>query len=135
MYAYFSLLDRRRTQRSSVADLRVLYASQMQSLHAQIEGSSKFVPATPGRHIVTQMEGIYSLNPATYKVEHSVKFVLLDDAVLVARKRARRTADRPNLVAERCWPLNDILVLDTKDTASKLYRYFARQAVLNGIQP
>lgn len=135
MYAYFRLLDRRRTQRSSVADLRVLYASQMQSLHAQIEGSSKFVPATPGRHIVTQMEGIYSLNPATYKVEHSVKFVLLDDAVLVARKRARRTADRPNLVAERCWPLNDILVLDTKDTASKLYRYFARQAVLNGIQP
>ncbi|KAL5519398.1 EXO84 [Sanghuangporus vaninii] len=113
-----TVADRRRTQRSSVADLRVLYASQMQTLHAQIEGSSKFVPATPGRHIVTQMEGIYSLNPATYKVEHAVKFVLLDDAVLVARKRARRTADRPNLVAERCWPLNDILVLDTKDTAT-----------------
>ncbi|EJC98814.1 uncharacterized protein FOMMEDRAFT_23599 [Fomitiporia mediterranea MF3/22] len=111
-------VDRRRTQRSSVTDLRVLYASQMQTLHSQIEGSSKFVPATPGRHIVTQMEGICSLNPATYKVEHLVKFVLLDDAVLVARKRARRTADRPNLVAERCWPLNDILVLDTKDTAT-----------------
>ncbi|KLO20158.1 hypothetical protein SCHPADRAFT_816745 [Schizopora paradoxa] len=113
-----SLADRRRTQRSSVADLRVLYASQMQTLHAQIEGSSKFAPATPGRHIVTEMEGISLLNSATYKVEHSVKFVLLDDAVLVARKRARRTADRPGLVAERCWPLNDILVLDTKDSAT-----------------
>ncbi|KAH8119727.1 hypothetical protein DFH11DRAFT_1556163 [Phellopilus nigrolimitatus] len=113
-----SLADRRRTQRSSVADLRVLYVSQMQTLHSQIEGSSKFVPATAGRHIVNEMEGIYSLNPATYKVEHNVKFVLLDDAVLVARKRTRRAADRPRLVAERCWPLNDILVLDTKDTAT-----------------
>ena len=64
------------------------------------------------------------MNPATYKVEHASKFVLLDDAVLVARKRARRTADRPNLVAERCWPLNDILVLDTKDTASKFIESF-----------
>lgn len=90
----------------------------MQTLHSQIEGSSKFAPATPGRHIVTEMEGISLLNSATYKIEHSVKFVLLDDAVLVARKRARRTADRPALVAERCWPLNDILVLDTKDSAS-----------------
>lgn len=110
--------DRRRTQRSSVADLRMLYANQMQTLHSQIEGSSKFVPATPGRHIVTEMEGIYSLNPATYKVENSVKFILLDDSVLVARKRARRTADRPNIVTDKCWPLNDIMVLDTKDTAS-----------------
>ena len=91
----------------------------MQTLHSQIEGSSKFVPATPGRHIVTETENIYSLNSATYKVENAVKLVLLDDAVLVARKRARKTADRPNLVAERCWPLNDILVLDTKDTTSK----------------
>lgn len=91
----------------------------MQNLHTQIEGSSKFVPATAGRHIVTEMEGINLLNSATYKVEHAVKFVLLDDAVLVARKRPRRTADRPVLVAERCWPLNDILVLDTKDSASE----------------
>ncbi|TDL19395.1 hypothetical protein BD410DRAFT_774042 [Rickenella mellea] len=113
-----SVADRKRNQRSSVADLRVLYANQMQTLHAQIEGSSKFVPTTPGRHIVSEMEGISVLNPATFKVEHSVKFVVLDDAVLVARRRQRRTADRPKLVAEKCWPLNDILVLDTKDTAT-----------------
>ena len=75
---------------------------------------------------MTEMEGISLLNSATYKVEHSVKFVLLDDAVLVARKRARRTADRPALVAERCWPLNDILVLDTKDSASKATLPFFR---------
>jgi hypothetical protein len=65
------------------------------------------------------MEDISMLNTATFRVEHSVKFVLLDDAVLVARKRTRRTAERPLFVAERGWPLNDILVLDTKDTPSE----------------
>lgn len=70
---------------------------------------------------MTEMDGISMLNSATYKVEHSVTFVLLDDSVLVARRRQRRTADRPPLVAEKCWPLNDILVLDTKDTASAYF--------------
>ena len=41
-------IERRRNVRSSIADLRVLYANQMQTLHATIEGSSKFVPTTPG---------------------------------------------------------------------------------------
>ncbi|KAI0673985.1 Cullin repeat-like-containing domain protein [Trametes maxima] len=112
-----SVAERRRNVRSSVADLRVLYANQMQTLHMQIEGSSKFVPTTPGRHVITEIDNVVSLNPATYKVDHSVRFVLLDDAVLVARKRKRRNnAENDKLVAERCWPLNEMLVLDTKDT-------------------
>ncbi|KAH9923140.1 uncharacterized protein BXZ73DRAFT_91470 [Epithele typhae] len=112
-----SVAERRRNVRSSIADLRVLYANQMQTLHMQIEGSSKFVPTTPGRHIITEIDNIVALNPATYKVAHSVRFVLLDDAVLVARKRKRRNnAESDKLVAEKCWPLNEMLVLDTKDT-------------------
>ncbi|RDX44306.1 hypothetical protein OH76DRAFT_1409275 [Lentinus brumalis] len=114
-----SVAERRRNVRSSVADLRVLYANQMQNLHMQIEGSSKFVPTTPGRHIVTEIDNVVALNPATYKVDHSVRFVLLDDAVLVARKRKRRNnAESDKLVAEKCWPLNEMLVLDTKDSPS-----------------
>ncbi|KAJ3484324.1 hypothetical protein NLI96_g5729 [Meripilus lineatus] len=114
-----SVAERRRNVRSSIADLRVLYANQMQTLHSQIEGSSKFVPTTPGRHIITEMDGIMSLNPATYKVDHSVKFVLLDDFVLVARRRRRRhNAENEKLIAERCWPLQETLVLDTKDAPS-----------------
>lgn len=110
--------ERRRNVRSSVADLRILYANQMQTLHAQIEGSSKFVPTTPGRHIITEIDSIYALNSATYKVDHSCRFVLLDDAVLVAKKRRRRNnGEREKLIAERCWPLNEMLVLDTKDSA------------------
>ncbi len=116
---HISDVERRRNVRSSVADLRVLYANQMQNLHMQIEGSSKFVPTTPGRHIVTEIDNVVALNPATYKVDHSVRFVLLDDAVLVARKRKRRNnAESDKLVAEKCWPLNEMLVLDTKDSPS-----------------
>jgi exocyst complex component 8 len=99
----------------------------MQSLHAQIEGSTKFVPTIPGRHVVSEMEnGVLALNAATYKVTHAVRFVLLDDAVLVARRKKGRDGggsdgkggDRGGRwVAERCWLLNEMLVLDTKDSA------------------
>jgi hypothetical protein len=109
--------DRRRAQRSSVADLRVLYASQLQELHSAIEGSSKFVPATPGRHIICQIPDIYSLNPATYKVEYAVHLVLLDDALLVAKRRRRRNGERGRLVAERCWMLSEVVIVDVKDTS------------------
>ncbi|KAF8492853.1 hypothetical protein F5888DRAFT_1728215 [Russula emetica] len=114
-----SVADRRRNVRSSVADLRILYANQMQNLHTQIEGSAKFVPTTAGRHVVAEIDGILALNAATYKPMSTVRFVLLDDAVLVARKRRRRNASESDkLVADRCWPLNEMLVLDTKDTAT-----------------
>ncbi|KAL4070455.1 hypothetical protein J3A83DRAFT_3205650 [Scleroderma citrinum] len=120
-----SAADRRRAARSSVADLRVLYVSQMQTLHSQISGSAKFAPATPGRHVIAEMDGVYELNAATYKVRSMVRFVILDDAVLVAKRRGGGAATGSNLgesgvklVAERCWPLNEMLVLDTKDTAS-----------------
>lgn len=96
----------------------------MQNLHAQIEGSAKFVPTTPGRHVVAEIDGIFALNAATYKPMSTVRFVLLDDAVLVARKRRRRNASESDkLVADRCWPLNEMLVLDTKDTASSCFQY------------
>ena len=115
-------------KRSSIADLRVLYFNQMQTLHASIEGASKFVPTTPGRHVVNEVEGVLSLNSATYKVTGKVKFVILDDAVLVAKRRRRNagpgdggsTVNEGKLVAERCWPLNEMLVLDTKDSAGAL---------------
>lgn len=114
--------DRRRNVRSSVADLRVLYASQMQALHQQVEGSAKFVPTIPGRHVVAEVDqGVVALHPATYRPSHAVRFVILDDSVLVARKRQRRAEGGKGAgwVAERCWPLGEIVVLDTKDSPSQ----------------
>jgi len=106
----------------------------MQSLHAQIEGSAKFVPTTPGRHVIAEVDGVLALNAATYKPMSAVRFVLLDDAVLVARKRRRRNvSERDKLVADRCWPLNEMVVLDTKDTASAYSHISLVQVVLINI--
>ncbi len=116
-------------RRSSVADLRVMYYNQMQTLHSQIEGSAKFAPITPGRHVVGEVDGVLSLNAATYKVMGRIKFVVLDDAVLVAKRRRRNgeasasrsgSTSEGKLVADRCWPLSEMLVLDTKDSPSEL---------------
>ncbi|KAG8962931.1 exocyst complex component exo84 [Tulasnella sp. 419] len=109
--------DRRRgANRNSVADLRTLYATQLSELHTQIEGSSKFVPAIPGRHIVAEFSDLWALNSATYKVEYAVHMVLLDDSLLIAKKRKKRSGPGGKLVAERCWPLGDIAISDMKDT-------------------
>jgi hypothetical protein len=115
-YACVLLTDRRRITRSSVADLRVVYATQLQTLHNAIEGSAKFVPAIPGRHIISEMGNVLALNPATYKVENTVYFVLLDDSLLVAKRRRKRTGGAGRLVAERCWMLTDIVMQDVKDS-------------------
>jgi hypothetical protein len=90
----------------------------MQNLQTQIEVSTKFVPTIPGQLVVAEMDSIIVLNAATYKPMSTMRFVLLDDAVLVARRRRRRKASESGkLITDRCWPLNEMLVLDTKDTA------------------
>ena len=68
---------------------------------------------------MSEMEGVSQINPATYKVEQDVKIVLFDDMVLVAKFK-QRNGERSKLIAERCWPLGDISVLDTKDTSSEV---------------
>ncbi len=110
-----------------------MYFNQMQALHAQIEGSSKFAPTLPGRHVIAETDDVLSLNAATYKPIGKVKFVVLDDLVLVARRRRRNgggggggsgnpsSGSEGKLVAERCWPINEMLVLDTKDSPSGLH--------------
>lgn len=114
-----SAAERRRNARSSIADLRVVYANQMQTLHSNIEGSAKYAPTTAGRHVISEVDGIMSLNAATYKVDSVVRFVVLDDLVLVAKRRRRRNqSDAGKLVADKCWALSEMLVLDTKDTSS-----------------
>lgn len=89
----------------------------MAELHAKIEGSAKFVPALPGRHVISQSPELYHLNPATYKVEYAVVLVLLDDSVLVAKRRRRRNGERGGLVADKCWALGEVVLVDVKDTA------------------
>ncbi|OBZ68581.1 Exocyst complex component EXO84 [Grifola frondosa] len=68
---------------------------------------------------LAEWKGMPSLLHIDESASVAVRFVLLDDAVLVAKRRRRRNnAENDKLVAERCWPLNEMLVLDTKDTSS-----------------
>jgi exocyst complex component 8 len=116
-----SAVERRRNVRSFVTDLKVLYASQMQALHLQVEGSGEFVPTMLGYHVVAEIDnGVVALHPATYRPSHSVRFVVLNDSALVARRRKRRAEGGKGAgwVAERCWPLAQMVVLDTKDQPS-----------------
>lgn len=101
---------RRRTARSSIADLRTLYVSQLQTLHTTIEGSATLVPTIPGRHIIAEASDLQQLNAATYRPEHGAHIVLLDDSLLVARRR------RGRLVADRSWALGEISLVDVRDT-------------------
>ncbi|SCZ93419.1 BZ3500_MvSof-1268-A1-R1_Chr6-3g08647 [Microbotryum saponariae] len=107
----------RRNQRNSLADLATLYKSQLAALWEGVEGSQKLLPYTPGRHIITETTSFVELNSATYKPKQSVHLFLLNDAMLVSVKKRRGTGvgGPTRLVAERCFSLSEIVVVDLKD--------------------
>ncbi len=115
-------VERRKTARNSLLDLQKLYRTQLQSLWTTISGSQKFLPLLPGRHLVCEAKNFVELNSATYKVKQNVELFLLNDLLLVAaRKRKREDAGRKEekdwrLVAERCWNLTEVVVVDVKDS-------------------
>ncbi|KIW87497.1 uncharacterized protein Z519_11820 [Cladophialophora bantiana CBS 173.52] len=113
-------LSRRNTNRTSVANLEQMWNIQLQALWKNIEKSQKFLPAVPGRHIVAETGTWIELDSATWKPKRPVHIVLLNDHLLVASKKRKRVD--PNspqqgpaptkLVAEECWPLQDIEIID-----------------------
>jgi hypothetical protein len=125
-------VERRKTVRNSVLNLENLYKNQVQALWTQIAGSQKFLPYAPGRHLICEASNFSQLDSATYKVKQSVELFLLNDLLLVAvRKRKRNEAEtrgkegkdqdrsKGRLVAERCWNLNEVVVVDVKDSGGE----------------
>jgi hypothetical protein len=113
--------SRKRANRSSVANLESMWNVQLQALWKNVERSQKFLPAIPGRHIVMETGQWVELDSATWKAKRPVHIVLLNDHLLVASvKRKRTDPNDPNqkgpaptkLVAEECWPLQDIDLAD-----------------------
>lgn len=111
---------RRAANRSSIANLENMWNVQLQTLWKQVERSQKFLPAVPGRHIVLETGAWIELDSATWKPKRPVHIVLLNDHLLIAsKKRKKMDPNLPNqgpaptkLVAEECWPLQDIDVVD-----------------------
>lgn len=113
--------SRKAANRSSVANLETMWNLQLQTLWKTVERSQKFLPAIPGRHIVLESGHWVELDSATWKPRRPVHIVLLNDHLLVAAKKRKRVdpnnpqakANAPTkLVAEECWPLPDIDMID-----------------------
>ncbi|KAJ5894859.1 hypothetical protein N7495_006550 [Penicillium taxi] len=128
---------KRSSNRSSVANLESMWNVQLQTLWKTVEGSQKFLPAVPGRHIVLETGNWAELDSATWKPKRPVHIVLLNDHLLVAAKKRKRVdQNNPNhrgpvptkLVAEECWPLQDI---DMIDLAANLGTGAAREEALD----
>lgn len=103
-------------QKRSAADLEHIYKAQLASLWENIEGSQRLVPYVPGRHLIAETSQFVELNAATYKPKQSIALFLLDDMLLVAVQRKRHYGSRVHLVAERCFSLSEIVVVDLKDS-------------------
>ncbi|KAJ6133784.1 hypothetical protein N7523_000106 [Penicillium sp. IBT 18751x] len=130
-------LPKRSVNRSSVANLESMWSVQLQTLWKTVEGSQKFLPAVPGRHIVLETGNWAELDSATWKPRRPVHIVLLNDHLLVAAKKRKRVdQNNPNqrgpvptkLVAEECWPLQDI---DMIDLAANMGTGAAREEALD----
>jgi hypothetical protein len=110
---------RRNANRSSVANLEALWNTQLSALWKRVEGSQKYLPAIPGRHIVYENSRWVELNSATYKPKRRVHLILLNDHFLVAVDKKRPdgpSKEKPGQgqqVAVRCWPLQDVQVAET----------------------
>lgn len=115
----------KRDKRSSVADRTALWNSQLQALYKTVEGSQKFLPAVPGRHVVQNAGHWVELDSATHKPKRSMQIILLNDHLLIAARKKKKiegsSSDQrqapTKLVADRCWPLLDIEVVDLAGTS------------------
>ncbi|KAL8880089.1 MAG: hypothetical protein Q9198_002433 [Flavoplaca austrocitrina] len=116
---------RKQANRSSVANLEQIYNNQLQTLWKEVEGSQKFLPAIPGRHVKIEQRRWAELDAATWKPKQKVSLILLNDHFMVAREKSRNRVNPSSkemlesaqkvptrLVAEKCWPLQDIDMLD-----------------------
>lgn len=134
-----SVAERKRANRSSVANLEAMWSTHLQTLWKRVEGSQKYLPALPGRHIILESQRWVELNAATWKPRRRVALVLLNDHLLVASEKKRggsetlpngdsrnkrqsvyggTNAQQTTLIAERCWPLADVSLADISTSSS-----------------
>ncbi len=115
---------RKQANRSSLANLEAMWTVQLHALWKNVEGSQKYLPAIPGRHVIHESGSWVELDAATWKARRPAHIFLLNDHLLVATKKKKRMD--PNavvnghevqnastkLVADNCWPIQDIDVID-----------------------
>ncbi|CAO3656357.1 unnamed protein product [Mucor hiemalis] len=87
-----------------------IYRSQIMALWDNVEGSHRFIPRADNKHIVRECVNFYDINPKTLQKRHAVHLFLLNDCLLLARRRANK------LVADFCWSIQNLTIVDIKDS-------------------
>ncbi|KAL9103906.1 MAG: hypothetical protein Q9163_001099 [Psora crenata] len=114
---------RKQANRSSIANLEAMWNVQLHALWKNVEGSQKFLPAIPGRHVVTEQSHWLELDAATWKARRHAHIFLLNDHLMVATRRKKRVdpnaisngdnqKNPTRIVADKCWSLQDIDMVD-----------------------
>ncbi|RCH85044.1 exocyst complex component exo84, partial [Rhizopus azygosporus] len=103
------LPDRKRSD--LLGDTHAIHRAQILSLWESVEGAQRFIPQAQHKHIVRECVDMYEINPKTLQSRQTVHLFLLNDCLLVARKRSNH-----RLVAEYCWSIQDLTIMDMKDT-------------------
>lgn len=125
-----TVTSRKHANRSSIANLEAMWSTHLHELWRRVEGSQKFLPAIPGRHVVHESGRWVELNTATFRPRRRVHLILLNDHLLVAcekkrvdpspnpeNSRVKPGAPQNQLVAERCMPLLDVEISDVGNRA------------------
>lgn len=113
------VLPRRKRSELMNTDLHSIYRAQIAALWENVEGSQKFVPFVHGRHIVRECVNFMDINPKTLQPRQIVHLFVLNDCLLVASRKKRSAASRYKLVADYCWSLQEISIVDVKDSPGK----------------
>ncbi|RIB16109.1 Cullin repeat-like-containing domain protein [Gigaspora rosea] len=115
-----SIVNRgRKPTTNNASDMQSIWKAQIQALWDGVEGAQNFVPLEPGRHIIRECSNFVEISMNTNKPKHAVHLFLLNDCLLIAVKKKRQaTKDttKIKLVADRCWSLDDVSLIDMKDT-------------------
>lgn len=121
---------RKLANRSSLANLEAMWTVQLHALWKNVEGSQKFLPAIPGRHVLHESGYWVELDAATWKVRRPAHIFLLNDHLLVATKKKKQMEptvimddnevqkSSAKLIADNCWPLQDIDMIDITSSSS-----------------
>jgi hypothetical protein len=98
------------------SDMKSIYRAQMMALWENVEGSQRFIPQAQNRHIVRECTNFFEMNPKTLQPRQVVHLFLLNDCLLVARRKTNR------LIADHCWNIQDLTIVDVKDSQGKTLR-------------
>ncbi|OBZ84285.1 Exocyst complex component EXO84 [Choanephora cucurbitarum] len=92
-------------------DLKSIHHAQITALWESIEGAQRFIPQAQNRRIVRECVNFFEVNTRTLQQRQAVHLFLLNDCLLLARKRGHK------LVADKCWSIDDFSMTDIKDSS------------------